>query len=114
MILLDRRRRSVVRNNGWAYEKSYDGLLSGMAGQTLTLTLSDDDASRLSRIMRSGGYESVEAAVADALSALEDARDPAADAWLREVVAARFDACRSDPSQGVPLDEARRRLLGDG
>lgn len=83
-----------------------------MSEPTTTLILCGADAERLARIVKSGGYASPEAAVADALATLEDSADPALDAWLRDVVAQRFDASAADTTRNVPLDEARRRLLG--
>ena len=83
-----------------------------MGDATTTLTLSGDDAERLARIVKSGGYATAEAAVAEALAALEESSSPSLDNWLREVVGERYDAYAADPSRGVPLDEARRRLLG--
>lgn len=82
-----------------------------MPEPTTTLTLSGADAERLARIVKSGGYASPEAAVADALATLEDSSDPALDAWLRDVVAQRCDANAADPTRNIPLDEAHRRLL---
>lgn len=84
----------------------------GMADATLTLTLTGDDAERLARIMKSGSYATAEAAVREALNSFEGLADPALDVWLHNVVAQRFDAMEADPSRGVPLDEARRRLSG--
>ena len=82
-----------------------------MAEPKMTLTLSGDDAERLARILKNGGYASPEAAVADALTTLEAAADPVLNGWLNEVVAARFDALAADPSRAIPLDVARRRVL---
>jgi Arc/MetJ-type ribon-helix-helix transcriptional regulator len=83
-----------------------------MTKHTTTLTLSGRDAERLDRIVQSGGYPNREAAVSDALTALEDSSSPELDEWLRTVVAARFDDHVADPSRTISLEEARRRLLG--
>jgi len=83
-----------------------------MTKHTTTLTLSGSDAERLDRIVQSGGYPNREAAVSDALTALEDSSSPELDEWLRTVVAARFDDHVADPSRTISLEEARRRLLG--
>jgi Arc/MetJ-type ribon-helix-helix transcriptional regulator len=85
-----------------------------MADQTLTLILTGADAERLARLMKSGNYTSAEDAVSEALAALEDAAGPVLDAWLQEVVANRVDAHDAGPARGIPLDEARRRVLGAG
>ena len=85
-----------------------------MTDPTLTLTLTGADAERLTRLMESGNYASAEDTVSEALAALEEAADPVLDAWLQEVVADRFDAHAADPARGVPLDVARRRVLGAG
>jgi Arc/MetJ-type ribon-helix-helix transcriptional regulator len=83
-----------------------------MKQQSTTLTLTGKDTERLDRLVRDGGYPSREAAVSDALIALEDASSPDLDNWLRTVVAARFDDHVADPSRTMSLEEARRRLLG--
>ncbi len=83
-----------------------------MSDPTLTLTLTGSDAQRLSRLMDAGRYETPEAAVGDALEALENGQDPALEAWLHGEIARRFDAYKGDPSRGVTLEEARRRLSG--
>jgi Arc/MetJ-type ribon-helix-helix transcriptional regulator len=83
-----------------------------MTKHTRTLTLSGSDAERLDRLVESGGYSSWEAAVSEALAVLEDSASPELDAWLREVVAARFDDHIANPSRTISLEEARHRLLG--
>lgn len=81
-----------------------------MADQTYTLTISGEDAQRLSRLVESGKYETPEAAVAEALAELEFPADTTLDGWLTSVVAKRYDAYIADPSRGVSLEEARMRL----
>lgn len=83
-----------------------------MSKNVTTLTLSGRDAERLDRIVQSGGFQSAEAAVSEALSYLEDSSSPELDAWLREVVTQRYDDYVADPSKTMSLEEARRRLFG--
>jgi Arc/MetJ-type ribon-helix-helix transcriptional regulator len=77
-----------------------------MTKHSTTLTLSGRDAERLDRIVKSGGYPSPEAAVSEALTALEDAASLEMETWLRDTVAERLE----NP-QPVPLKDARQRLL---
>jgi Arc/MetJ-type ribon-helix-helix transcriptional regulator len=83
-----------------------------MPARSISITLNGDDAERLGRLMRSGDYKTYEAAVGEALSSLEASSDPSTEHWLRTVVAERFDAYQADPTRGVGIDEARRRILG--
>ncbi len=83
-----------------------------MADQTLNVTLTGDDAERLGRIMRSGGYETYEAVVGDALASFEASSGASIDRWLRDIVAKRVDTHEADPSRRMPFAEARRRVLG--
>lgn len=76
------------------------------------LTLKGDAADRLERLMRDAAYPSAEAAVADALEALEQSFAPDVDAWLRDVVGPRLDAMRADPASSLTVDQARKRLFG--
>jgi Arc/MetJ-type ribon-helix-helix transcriptional regulator len=41
------------------------------------------------------------------------ARDQAVEAWLREEVAAAYDAVVADPSRAVSAQAVRARLAGD-
>ena len=78
----------------------------------VTLTLKGDAASRLQRLLKDAAYPSAEAAVADALEALEHSRAPDLDAWLRDDVGPRLDAMRSKPEASLTADELRARLFG--
>ena len=78
----------------------------------LTLTLKGDAASRLERLLRNAAYPSAEAAVADALEALENNLAPELDNWLRDVVGPRLDAMRASPSASLTADQVRARLFG--
>ncbi|MET0544887.1 MAG: hypothetical protein ABWZ40_01125 [Caulobacterales bacterium] len=66
----------------------------------------------MERIVKAGDYPTPEAAVADALAVLEDSADLELDAWLKGVVAERYDAHATDPTKAISLEDARKRLLG--
>ena len=78
----------------------------------LTLTLKGDAASRLERLLRTAAYPNAEAAVADALEALENNLAPELDNWLRDVVGPRLDAMRASPDTSLTADQVRARLFG--
>ncbi len=78
----------------------------------LTLTLKGDAASRLERLLRTAAYPNAEAAVADALEALENNLAPELDAWLRDVVGPRLDAMRASPGTSLTADQVRARVFG--
>jgi hypothetical protein len=78
----------------------------------LTLTLKGEAASRLVRLLRDAPYASPEAAVADALEALENNLAPELDAWLRDVVGPRLDAMRATAGSSLTADQVRARLFG--
>ncbi len=78
----------------------------------MTLTLKGDAAIRLQRLLKDAAYPSAEAAVAEALEALEENRAPDLDKWLREVVGPRLDAMRSAPGASLTSDQVRARLFG--
>jgi hypothetical protein len=75
----------------------------------LTLTLKGEAAARLERL--AAVYPSAEAAVADALEALEENLSPALDAWLHNVVGPRLDAMRADPASSLSAEQVRKRLF---
>ena len=78
----------------------------------MTLTLKGDAAVRLQRLLKDAAYPSAEAAVADALAALEENRAPDLDAWLRDVVRPRLDAMQAAPGDSLTADQVRARLFG--
>ncbi len=80
-----------------------------MTKHSTTVTLTGNDADRLARIVKQGGYATPEAAISEALAALDEEPWPELDSWLRDVVAERLKSPDPNP---VPLAEARRRLLG--
>lgn len=78
----------------------------------LTVNLTGAAAETLQRLMREGGYASADAALAAVLSDYAATDDADLEHWLREVVAARYDAARADPNRAVDLDAARGELSG--
>jgi antitoxin ParD1/3/4 len=74
------------------------------------IVLSGATAEKLQRLVSEARYARPEDAVEDALEALEASRDPALDAWLREVVATRADALAFDPSRARTPEQVRARL----
>ncbi len=96
----------------WLDVRNASAMLQPMTDETFTLTITGDDAERLARLVQSGQYASPEAAVADALAELEGGVESEIDGWLKSTVATRYDAFKADPSRGVSLEQARRRLLG--
>ena len=78
----------------------------------VTVTLTGDAAKRLQRLLKDAAYANAEAAVADALEALEENRAPDLEAWIRDVVAPRLDAMRARPGDSLTADQVRARLFG--
>ena len=79
----------------------------------LSITLPNDMADGLRERVRSGEYASESEVIREGLRALF-ARDQAVEAWLRDEVAAAYDAVIADPSRGVSAQAVRARLAGDG
>lgn len=75
----------------------------------LSITLPNEMADTLAERVRSGAYASESEVVRDGLRALF-ARDAAVDAWLRDEVAAAYDALADDPSRGISATDLRQRL----
>jgi putative addiction module CopG family antidote len=78
----------------------------------LSITLPIDMADTLRERVRSGEYASESEVVREGLRALF-ARDQAVEAWLREEVAAAYDAIAADPSRAVSARTVRARLAGE-
>lgn len=79
----------------------------------LSITLPNEMADGLRERVASGEYASESEVIREGLRALF-ARDHAVEAWLRDEVAAAYDAVVADPSRGVTAQEVRARLAGDG
>ncbi len=75
----------------------------------LSITLPNEMADTLAERVRSGEYASESEVIRDGLRVLF-ARDAAVEAWLRDEVAAAYDALTGDPSRGVTARELRERL----
>ena len=78
----------------------------------LSITLPNDMADGLRERVRSGEYASESEVIREGLRALF-ARDQAVEAWLREEVAAAYDAVVADPSRAVAAQAVRARLAGE-
>lgn len=78
----------------------------------MSITLPIDMADALRERVRSGEYASESEVVREGLRALF-ARDEAVEAWLREEVAAAYDAVAADPSRAVSAERVRARLAAE-
>jgi len=75
----------------------------------LSITLPNDMAEALRERVRSGAYASESEVIRDGLRTLF-ARDRAIESWLREDVAAAYDALVASPNDVVSIDQVRARL----
>lgn len=75
----------------------------------LSITLPNDMADALRERVRSGQYASESEVIRDGLRALF-ARDQAVGTWLREEVAAAYDALIADPNDVASADDVRAHL----
>ncbi|MGA8249918.1 MAG: type II toxin-antitoxin system ParD family antitoxin [Mycobacterium sp.] len=78
----------------------------------LSITLPNDMAEALRQRVRSGEYASESEVIREGLRALF-ARDQAIEAWLRDEVAAAYDAVVADPSRAVTVQRVRARLAAE-
>ncbi len=78
----------------------------------LSITLPNDMAEALRERVRSGEYASESEVIREGLRALF-ARDQAIEAWLRDEVAAAYDAAVADPSRAVTAQRVRARLAAE-
>ena len=78
----------------------------------LSITLPNDMADALRQRVSSGEYASESEAIREGLRALF-ARDQAVAAWLRDEVAAAYDAVVADPSRAVTAQSVRARLAAE-
>jgi antitoxin ParD1/3/4 len=78
----------------------------------LSITLPNDMADALRERVRSGEYASESEVIREGLRALF-ARDQAIEAWLRDEVAAAYDAVVADPSRAVTVKKVRARLAAE-
>lgn len=81
------------------------------ATQRLRITLPSDLGDALRAKVASGEYATESEVIRDALSLLF-ARDRVVETWLRERVAASYDALKADPSRGVGVATVKGHLAG--
>jgi len=77
--------------------------------QSLSITLPLEMAQMVKDKVNSGEYATESEVIRDGLRTLA-ARDAAVHKWLLTEVAPTIDALDADPSQAMPLEEARMRL----
>ncbi len=79
--------------------------------QRFNITLPNDLADALRAKVASGEYATESEVIREALALLL-ARDRVVDAWLRNRVAASYDALKADPLRGVGVTSVKSRLVG--
>jgi putative addiction module CopG family antidote len=77
--------------------------------QQFSITLPHEMAQLVRAKVESGEYASESEVIRDGLRALET-RDRALKAWLREDVAAAYDAMKANPSRAVTAEKVRASL----
>lgn len=77
-----------------------------------TVSLPQEHAAYIDRLVASGSFASASEVVRAGLRALQE-RDQAVERWLRDEVAASWDAMKADPARGLApdavFDEIRTR-----
>lgn len=71
--------------------------------QSLSITLPTEMARMVKAKVASGEYASESEVIRDGLRTLQ-AREAIVERWLRDEVAATYDAHKSDPSRAIPAD----------
>lgn len=79
--------------------------------QQLSITLPNDMAEAVRAKVASGEYATDSEVIRDGLRVLL-ARDRVVEDWLRESVAATFDAMKANPARAVSADDVKARLAG--
>lgn len=77
--------------------------------QQFSITLPHEMADAVRAKVASGQYATESEVIRDGLRVLL-ARDSAVEKWLREDVAAAYDALEADPTRAVSVEEVRARL----
>jgi putative addiction module CopG family antidote len=77
--------------------------------QQFSITLPHEMAQLVRAKVESGAYASESEVIRDGLRALE-MHERALEAWLREDVAAAYDAIKADPSRAVSAEKVRASL----
>ena len=70
-----------------------------------TVSLPSDQAAFIDAKVKGGDYASASEVVRAGLRALKE-RDEAVERWLRDEVAARYDAMKADPYSAIPAETA--------
>jgi len=70
--------------------------------QKRTISLPEEHADFVDKLVSSGAYASASEVVRAGLRALQE-RDAAVERWLREEVAPVYDAMQEDPSRAIPV-----------
>lgn len=95
----------MIKSHSW-FEEGTDV----RSTQQLSITLPHEMAEAVRSKVASGQYATESEVIREGLRALM-ARDQAIDAWLRDEVAAAYDAQKADPSRALGADEVRQRLV---
>ena len=77
--------------------------------QQFSVTLPNEMAQMVKAKVSSGEYATESEVIREGLRALQ-AQERALEQWLRTEVVAAYDELKADPSNGVPIEEARGRL----
>jgi putative addiction module CopG family antidote len=77
--------------------------------QQFSVTLSHELADMVRAKVQSGEYASESEVIREALRVLQR-HERALESWLREDVAAAYDAMQANPSRAVSVDHVRSRL----
>lgn len=75
------------------------------AAEKRTISLPSDQAAFIDAKVSAGDYASASEVVRAGLRALKE-RDEAVERWLREDVAARYDAMKANPARAIPAETA--------
>ena len=74
------------------------------AADKRSFTLPVEQSSYIDALVASGAYASASEVIRAGIRALQE-RDGAVERWLREDVAAAYDAMKADPSRGIPAED---------